>query len=84
MYYVYVIKSDKDQSTYVGYTDDLKRRLDEHNNTKSFSTKNKIPWQLIYYEAYRAKADAKYREDNLKRFAKAYGQLKGRIKNSLK
>jgi putative endonuclease len=84
MYYVYIIKSAKDGDVYIGYSDDLARRFDEHNKGKVFSTKNKIPWQLIYYESYKAKADAKYREDNLKRFAKAYGQLKGRIRNSLK
>jgi len=84
MYYVYIIKSKKDQSIYMGYTNDLRRRLQEHNNQENRSTKNKTPWKLIYYEAYQAKADAKYRERNLKRFAKAYQQLKLRIKNSLR
>ncbi len=83
MYYIYLIRSKRDNSVYIGYTNDLIRRLEEHNTGKSKSTKNKAPFDLIYYEAYRAKADTRYREDNLKRFAQAYTQLKKRIKNSL-
>jgi putative endonuclease len=83
MFYVYVLKNKKDDSVYFGYTNDLRRRLDEHNQLKNKSTKNKAPLELIYYEAYKAKSDAKYRENNLKKFAQAYSQLKRRIKNSL-
>ena len=83
MFYVYIIKSEHDGSTYIGYSNDLKRRFIEHNRGLSHSTKAQVPWVLVYYEAYRSKADARYREDNLKRYAKAYGQLRGRIKNSL-
>ncbi|OGY47777.1 MAG: hypothetical protein A3J62_01030 [Candidatus Buchananbacteria bacterium RIFCSPHIGHO2_02_FULL_38_8] len=82
-YYVYVLKSEKDNSIYIGYTNDLRRRLKEHNELKNISTKNRAPFRLIYYEAYKARSDARYRENNLKRFAKAYNQLKKRIKNSL-
>ena len=84
MYYIYLILSKKDGSTYIGYTDNLLRRFKEHNTGKVKSTKNKAPFELVYFEAYKAKADARYREDNLKRFAQAYTQLKERIKNSLK
>ena len=84
MYYVYIIKSLIDKSLYIGYTDDLKRRIGEHNNKENISTKSKAPWELVYYEAYKSKSDAKYRESNLKRFAKGYAQLKKRIINSLK
>lgn len=83
MFYVYIIKSEHDGSIYTGYSNDLKRRFIEHNRGLSHSTKAGVPWILIYYEAYRSKADARYREDNLKKHAKAYGQLKRRIKNSL-
>lgn len=83
MFYVYVLKSKKDNSIYIGYTNDLVRRLKEHNNKESLSTKHKAPFEVIYYEAYKSKADARFREDNLKRFAQAYTQLKKRIKNSL-
>ena len=83
MFYVYIIKSKKDESIYIGYTDNLKRRFSEHNKLESKYTKNKAPFEIVYYEAYKAMSDAKYRENNLKRFAKAHIQLKGRIKNSL-
>ncbi|MDO8486232.1 MAG: GIY-YIG nuclease family protein [Candidatus Staskawiczbacteria bacterium] len=83
MFYVYIIKSKKDKSIYIGYTEDLLRRMQEHNTGKSIYTKNKYPYELIYYESYKHKTDAKYRENNLKKFAQAYSQLKGRIKNSL-
>jgi len=83
MFYVYILKSKKDGSVYIGYTDDLQRRFKEHNDLKNKSTRNKAPFDLIYYEAYKSISDAKYRENNLKRFAKAYIQLKRRIKNSL-
>ena len=83
MFYVYFLKSEKDGSLYIGYTDDLKRRLEEHNKEKSKSTKFKVPFELIYYESYKSRSDAKYRERNLKRFAGAYNSLKRRIKNSL-
>ena len=83
MFYVYILKSKKDDSKYIGYTNNLKRRLTEHNNLKNKSTKYKAPFNLVYYEAYQSRADAKNREYNLKRFANAYIQLKRRIKNSL-
>ena len=83
MFYVYVLKSKKDGSIYIGYTDDLKRRFREHNKGQNRSTKSKAPFEIIYYEAYKSKSDAKYRENNLKRFAQAYSHLKRRIRGSL-
>jgi len=42
-----------------------------------------MPWKLIYYEAYLSKEDAMERERQLKKFAKAFGQLKRRTKRTL-
>jgi len=83
MFFVYMLKSQKDDSLYIGYTNDLKRRFSEHNNGQNLSTRHKVPFELIYYEAYKNKSDARYREDNLKKHAQALKALKGRIKNSL-
>jgi len=83
MFYVYILRSLKDGSRYIGYTNDLKRRFVEHNNQKNKSTKHKVPFELVYYEAYKSSKDAKAREFNLKRFAQGYSQLKKRIENSL-
>jgi len=82
MYYVYVIQSKNTREIYIGYTIDLKRRLKQHNDNLSFSTKNRGPWLLIYYEAYRSRKDAKLREDRLKHYGRALAQLKRRFINS--
>jgi len=65
-FYVYVLESIKNGNLYVGWTDDLRKRLKEHNRGLSFSTKPYLPWQLIHYEAYRNKKDAQRREKYLK------------------
>ena len=80
MYYVYVI-CDVNGNLYVGYTNDLKRRIGEHNNGKSKSTREKI-WKLIYYEAFLSKEDAVAREIKLKQRGQAKRYLKDRIKVS--
>lgn len=63
--YVYVLQN-KGKSWYIGYTADLKNRLQEHNRGLVFSTKSLIPWHLIHYEAYLNEKDAKRREKYLK------------------
>ena len=83
MFAVYIIQSLTTKAIYIGFTSNLKRRLFEHNHNKSFSTKNKGPWVLIYCEIYKSKEDAKQREERLKYYGKALGQLKRRIANSL-
>ena len=65
-YYVYILQSTKNNNLYVGYTEDLKKRLQEHNRGFNFSTKPYRPWQVIHYEAYRNKQDAERRERYLK------------------
>ena len=65
-YYVYVLQSKKNDSLYVGYTSDLRRRFQEHNCGLNFSTKPSLPWKLIHYEAYLNHDDAKRRENYLK------------------
>ena len=68
---------------YTGSTDNLRRRMLEHNNGKSRSTKRYMPWELIYYEAYRSEIDAREREKRLKHHGKGLAELKKRIKNSI-
>ena len=65
-HYVYVLLSYKDGELYVGLTVDLQRRLKEHNAKKSFSTKCKAPFTLIYAEACLNIKDALRRERYLK------------------
>lgn len=79
MYYVYILKSKKYNSQYIGYTSNLRKRLESHNSGKNKATKPYIPYQLIFYEAFLNKTDAKNREIYLK---SGYG-LRG-IKKMLK
>ena len=83
MFFVYILKSKKDKTLYVGYTSDLRERFKKHNLGLVNSTKSKIPYRLVYYEAYTSRQDATHREHNLKLRAKALKQLKNRIKNCL-
>jgi putative endonuclease len=48
MYAVYIVKSIKDGSRYVGLTKDIKKRLEEHNTGKSTYTKGHMPWKLVW------------------------------------
>ncbi len=83
MFYMYVLKSKKDDSLYIGFAPDLRARFLKHTQGLVMSTKNLRPLSLIYYEAYKSKKDALFREGQLKRFAKSYSMLKRRIYNSL-
>lgn len=65
-YYVYILQSLNNDSLYIGYTVDLRKRFKEHNRGLNFSTKPYKPWQLIHYEAYLNENDAKRREKYLK------------------
>ncbi len=66
MYFVYVIKSIKYQKYYTGHTNDIERRLKEHNSGKTKSIKLYTPFELIYIEKYFTRADAIKRERYLK------------------
>ena len=80
MYYLYILRSKNNKRRYVGSTDNLKRRLAEHNAGQGGKyTKDNRPFELIYYEAYRNKKDAQEAE----RFYKTgYGRevLTGKLK----
>jgi len=79
MFYVYVLQSEKDKKFYTGYTSDLRRRFSEHQSGKTFSTKGRRPFKIVYYEAGIDEEDAKRREKYLKStWGKRY--IKGRIK----
>ncbi len=80
MYYTYVLFSEKDGKQYVGYTRNLKLRFEQHNKGQVQSTKHRLPFKLIYYEACLTEEDAKKREKHLKTH---YGKmfLKKRLKS---
>jgi putative endonuclease len=65
-YYTYILKSKKDNKLYTGYTNNLRKRLLQHNQGKSTYTKGKGPFEIIYYEACLLEEKARSRELYLK------------------
>jgi putative endonuclease len=65
-YYVYILYNKSRNYIYIGYSADLKVRINDHNKGFSKATKPYLPLELIHYEAYRNKKDAKRRESYLK------------------
>ncbi|MCZ6775449.1 MAG: GIY-YIG nuclease family protein [Ignavibacteria bacterium] len=63
---VYVLRSARDGNLYIGMTNDLKRRLKEHQQGKSTSTRHRRPFELIYAESFTSRVDAAKRERYLK------------------
>ena len=68
MYCVYVLRSLKDARYYIGYTDNLKRRLQDHNRGKSKSIKHRIPFELVYCEKVATKQEVIFRERQIKSY----------------
>ncbi len=66
MYYVYILRSSKSHILYYGYTVDLRKRIEEHNSGNTKFTKGHLPWELIWYCAFRNKLKAKNFELYLK------------------
>jgi len=66
MFYVYILQSEVDSKLYIGMTEDLKRRLSEHNSGRSAYTKKYLPWNIIYYESHTNQKDVIRRERYLK------------------
>jgi len=70
MFYVYVIKSENSDKTYIGQTSDLEKRLRQHNdlgnNFSKYTKRNKGPWKLIYKEEVSTRSEALRREKFLK------------------
>lgn len=79
MFYVYIIRSKKDNKWYTGSTNNLRKRFNQHNEGKSTWTKGRGPFEIIYYEACLNEEDARSREKYLKS-----GMGKRYIKNRLK
>ena len=81
-YYIYILRSLKDNNFYTGYTVDLEKRINSHNNGRVESTKYRRPLKLVYFEGSLNKQDALKREKYLKStYGKRY--IKNRIKQYL-
>ncbi len=66
MYIVYVLRSQKNGYRYIGYTDNLERRLFEHNSGLTKSIRYQIPFVVEYTEEYQTRLEAVAREKFLK------------------
>ena len=83
MCYVYLLKDPNSDWIYIGYTSNLRRRLKEHREGQTQTTRRFSSIQLVYYEAYKSAEDAQERERKLKQYGNSLGILKKRIKKSL-
>ena len=77
MYYVYLLSDPDTGDIYVGYSANLKARIESHDRREHTG------WKLIYYEAYLAESDARKRERKIKHHGNAIRQIKERIGVSL-
>jgi putative endonuclease len=66
VFYVYVLLSQRSSRYYVGSTNDVSRRVAEHNAGKTTSTRSYRPWRLVYTEAFETLAEARQRERQIK------------------
>ncbi len=83
MYYVYILKSKKDNGYYIGQTNDLENRLRWHNQGLVKSTKNRTPFEVIYSEIFKTRGEAMKREKCLKKM-KGGNELKKILKSKTK
>ncbi len=68
MFYAYILKSFKTEKYYIGSTHDLEARLARHNAGRNKSTKEGIPWELVYREEFPTEQDAYRREFQIKSY----------------
>ena len=80
MFFTYVMMSERDNKLYIGFTNDLEKRVEEHHKGVVASTANRRPLELIYYEACLSEEDALKRE---KYFKTGFGRrfLKNRLES---
>jgi len=79
--YVYLLRSRKEGTFYIGWTTDPVRRLIEHNDGQHYFTRRKIPWQLIGFEMFHSIDAAKRRERALKHNPRMQMLFKKRLLN---
>jgi putative endonuclease len=77
MFYVYILKKQRSELIYIGYSADLQKRIKAHTGREHPG------WELVYYEAYLSETDAKLRERRLKSYGSLLSLLKKRIESSL-
>ncbi len=66
-YFTYIIYSQKNDKYYTGSSEDTEKRLQQHNWSRTPSTKTGIPWKLVYIEEYKTRSEAVKREYEIKK-----------------
>ncbi len=79
MYYLYILKSAVKDWHYIGTSDNVEKRLREHNTGKTRSTKAYKPFIIIYTESFLDKTSARKREIFLKKNYKARSEILSKI-----
>ena len=62
MHYVYILQSERNGRYYIGQTNSLDRRVQQHNEGRVNATKYMRPWVLVYREEYAEGTEARQRE----------------------
>ncbi|MCL5027601.1 MAG: GIY-YIG nuclease family protein [Bacteroidetes bacterium] len=57
-FFTYILSSEKLNKYYIGHTNNIQRRISEHNSSQSSSTKSGVPWQLVYCKEFSNITDA--------------------------
>jgi putative endonuclease len=83
MYYVYILRSIKDGKLYIGKTRNLRDRFNKHEQGQVTATKNRLPVQLVFYEAFVNKTDAG-REELFYKSGFGREALQSKLLNTLK
>lgn len=71
MFFTYILWSDSLGKFYVGHTGDLESRLAYHNSGNVTSTREGVPWVLVYSESFATRGEAMKRETEIKRWKSA-------------
>ncbi len=83
MYYFYILQSIGNKKLYLGQTSDLKQRLKSHNNGENKATKPNVPYELVFYSAFKSEKDAINCEKYFKTTA-GWKRLHKMLENTLK
>ena len=78
MYYVYILEN-KEGNKYIGYTNNLKVRLEQHNTNKGAKYTKNSKWEIAYIEGYRTQEQAMKREKSIKKSGSARKNIYERI-----
>lgn len=86
-FFVYIVRCERDNSFYTGYTSNLERRISQHNKgIGSKYTQSHGPVELLYYETFRTRRTAMQREQEIKRFSrkKKFNLIKNKVEEEVK